>query len=134
MHQLQLFVTERIYAITGYMRFSIDTQMIRYVFPFSDLERGSKIILYGAGRVGMDYYRLIHRQGMFEAVLWIDKNWEKYNDISTPVNAPDAIKNYNYDYIIIAVKKKKLADEIRAELNGRGLEKEKILWRVPAVL
>lgn len=134
MHQLQLFVTERIYAITGYMRFSTDAQMIRYVFPYSDLKRGSKIILYGAGRVGMDYYRLIHRQRLLELVLWVDKEWEKHNGISMPVYAPETIKNYDYDYIIIAVNKKKIAEEIKKELNERGMEEDKILWRVPAVL
>lgn len=134
MHQLQLFVTERIYAITGYMGFSVNAQIIKYCFPYSELKRGSKIVLYGAGRVGMDYYRLIHRQKMLELALWVDKDWEKYNDISTPVYAPETVKNCDYDYIVIAVRKGEIANEIREELVKRGIEPDKILWRVPAIM
>ena len=41
---------------------------------------------------------------------------------------------HEYDYIIIAVKKKELAEEIRSELMQKGIAGEKILWRVPARL
>lgn len=133
-NQLQLYIINHIYGIPWYMRFTAKAQMIQYVFPYSDLEKESKIILYGAGRVGMDYYRLINRQKRLELVLWVDKDWKKYHDISTPVYDPETIKNYNYDYIIIAVKKRVIADEIRQELVKRGIETDKILWKVPAIM
>ncbi len=133
MHQLQLFVTIRIYAITGYMDFPSNTQVIHYAFPFPELEKDSKIILYGAGKAGIDYYRQIYRRRLAELILWVDKGWREYQNDYTPVYAPEEIKNYMYDYIIIAVTKKGLADEIRRELIQKGVAEEKILWRMPVI-
>lgn len=133
MHQLQLFVTTRIYAIAGYMGFSADTQMICYAFPFPELAKVSKIILYGAGRVGMDYYRQIFRRDLAKLVLWVDKRWKEYQNDYTPVYSPEGIEDYEYDYIIIAVTKRELADEIREQLVQKGIGEEKVLWRMPVI-
>ncbi len=65
-------------------------------------------------------------------VLWVDKNWRDYKDVS--VSAPEEIVKFEYDYIVIAVKRKELADEIRGELIEMGIRESKILWREPAVL
>ena len=76
MHQLQLFITSRTYVITKFMGFPIETQSTRYIFPFSNLAAGSKIILYGAGLIGNNYYRQILGQEAIRVVLWVDKNWK----------------------------------------------------------
>lgn len=133
-HQLQLFITSRIYSITWYMGFPMETSSITYVFPFSELDSGCKIVLYGAGRVGIDYYRQIYRRKLVQMVLWVDKEWDRHNNFYMPVTAPDDMQKHEYDYVIIAVKKERLADGIRQELLQSGIEQEKILWRIPAVL
>ncbi len=133
MHQLQLFVTTRVYAITGYMGFPTDTQMICYAFPFPELEKDSKIILYGAGRVGTDYYRQIFRRKLANLVLWVDKSWKELKNDYTPVSSLEEIMVNEYDFVIIAVTKKELADEIRRELIQKGVAEEKILWRMPVI-
>ncbi len=133
LHQLYLFVLARVYAIQAYMKFPEDVQLTGYVFPFSDLEPASRIVLYGAGNIGLRYYQQIFRQKELHMVLWVDKQWEKHQ-MSIPVSAPEEIASHEYDYIIIAVKKKELAEEIRSELMQKGIAGEKILWRVPARL
>ena len=50
-----------------------------------------------------------------------------------PVSNPKKIREYEYDYLIIAVKTRKLADEISLELTNQGIDTDKILWRAPAV-
>lgn len=132
MHQLQLYVSARIHRITEFMGFDKDTQSVRYTFPFPDLESGSKIILYGAGAVGTDYYRVIFGYRRFELVAWVDKNWSRYKDSNIPVISPKHIKDYEYDYIILAVRRKELANQICEELEKSGMKKEKILWRMPS--
>ncbi len=133
-HQLQLFTTAHIYNIAYRMGFPADAQLIRYVFPFPELEQSCRIVLYGAGNVGMDYYRLIFRRNLVHLVLWVDKGWKTYQNDYTPVHSPKEIWNYEYDYIIIAIKKEKIAKEIRQELVQMGIAEEKMLWRVPAVV
>lgn len=133
MRQLQLFVIHRIYIITSRMGFYADTQMTFIVFPYSDLDKMSRIILYGAGKIGVAYYRQIYLRKLANMVLWVDKCWENYKDSYMPISDPNQIKNCEYDYLVIAVKKKELADEIRRELISQGIEEEKILWRAPAI-
>ncbi len=130
-HQLRLFVIERIYSIADWMRFSPDTQMIKYIFPFNDLGKESKVVLYGAGRVGMDYYRYISRRKPVQMVSWVDSRWMECRNNYTPVDDPKNMEKDEYDYVIIAVKERELADEIRRDLIGSGIAGHKILWRMP---
>lgn len=132
-HQLQLFVTTRIYEITRHMGFSPDTQRLRYAFPFPELKQDSRIILYGAGKVGVDYYRQIFGRKSVKLVLWVDKGWREYQNDYTPVASPEQIVDCDYDYLVIAVRKKELADEIRRDLKLNGIAEEKILWRMPVM-
>lgn len=133
LHQLQLFTVQRVYWITARMGFPSDTRITTYAFPFSDLDRTSRIVLYGAGKIGVAYYRQIYFRKLANMVMWVDKNWENYKGSYMPVSSPDGVKDCEYDYLIIAVKKKEIADEIRQELMQQGVEDKKILWRVPAV-
>lgn len=133
MRQLQLFVTQRIYWITARMGFSDDTRMMSYAFPYVELDKNDRVVLYGAGKVGVAYYRQIHLHKLVNMVLWVDKDCENYKSSYMPVSAPDSIKDCKYDYLIIAVKKKTVADEIRQELVQQGVEDRKILWRIPAI-
>lgn len=134
MHQLQLYITSHIYGITEYMGFSNDTRLIRYAFPFPELKKDSKVILYGAGRTGTDYYRQIFKRKLANLVLWVDKRWEEYKNDYTPVFSPENIVNYEYDYLIIAVAKEKLAENIRKELIRKGVSEDKIVWRLPIIV
>lgn len=134
LHQLQLFVMWRVRGIALRMGFPPDTRGVVHMFYFPELDKDSKVILYGAGKVGMDYYRQFCRVEMVQLVLWADKDWQKYRDASVPVSSPEEIQNYEYDYVIIAVKKKELAGEIKQELVEKGVIKEKILWRVPPTI
>ncbi|MCI8514947.1 MAG: glycosyltransferase family 2 protein [Lachnospiraceae bacterium] len=133
MRQLELFLISRIDLIPAYMWFSPDVQGGGYVFPFPDLKAGSRIVLYGAGRVGVCYYRQIFRQGRLQMVLWADKNWEKRREDSMPVSAPACVAACEYDYIVVAVKEKSTAEEIRRELVETGIPEKTILWRMPAI-
>lgn len=134
MRQLQMFITTRLYSAAKYMGFFPGMGIEGYVFPFSDLDRGCRIVLYGAGKVGQAYYRQIFRQKLLKMVLWVDMDWKKYEKQSLPVSSPEFLGKCDYTYLVIAVKRKEAADEIRAMLMEQGILEEKILWRVPAVI
>lgn len=134
LRQLELFLVSRMYLIPFFMGFSADAQLMGYVFPFPELETGSRVVLYGAGIVGVRYYQQIYRQNRLLMVLWVDRNWKDYKEKSFPVSAPESLKGYKYDYIIIAVKKRELADEIRDQLADMDVRREQILWKEPVLL
>lgn len=127
-------MVSRMYLIPSFMGFSADAQITGYTFPFSELKQGSRIVLYGAGTIGVRYYRQIHRQNLLRMVAWADKNWKRYADCNLPVSAPEKLMEYEYDYVIIAVKKKEIAEEIKGELTAQGIAEECILWREPAIV
>lgn len=65
--------------------------------------------------------RLISRRHLADLVLWVDKNWEIYQNDYTPVHSPGEIQSYEYDYIIVVVKKEKISKKIWQELVQIGI-------------
>lgn len=102
-------------------RYSIPT----YVFDTQLFPFGSKIVLYGAGVVGQQYKGWIDLLDAYQIVKWVDKN----NRIG--VEAVDSIKDVKFDYILIAVKPEKVAEEIKEQLMSMDIEEEKIVWNRP---
>lgn len=102
-----------------------------YLFPFQNFNEGDKVIIYGAGRVGQDYWSQINRSTWLKVVGWSDSNIPKYNAEGFPVQElQECIKN-NYDYIIIAVLKKDVAQQIMNDLTENGIPENKIRWYLP---
>lgn len=101
-----------------------------YLFPYSIVEKGSKIIIYGAGNVGTAYYRQLKINQYCQIVLWVDSNWKKYP--AKEISPPDMIKNVSFDYIVIATAEEGLAKEIESYLvTGSDVEQERILYQTP---
>lgn len=98
-----------------------------YVFPYALINKGSNIILYGAGGVGQAYYNQIQDNHYCNIVAWVDRhrgNREK-------VMYPEQMLTLQYSKVVIAVKKKEVAEEIKRELIAIGIKKEKIMWVHP---
>lgn len=131
MGQLEKFVASRMILTTQCMGFSLATRCIRYIFPFYNQLDGKRIVLYGAGVVGNDYYRQIQAEGDCQLVLWVDKSWQKIQETDRKVEAVEHISGTVFDAVIIAVKKELMAQEIRRELEEMGVASQQILWKAP---
>lgn len=101
-------------------------QLAHDVMPINE-----KIILYGAGNVGMAYYEQLKRQVGCEIVHWVDKGKAGIRIQDKVISSLDVIKSAVYDKILIAVKQERNADEIKMQLINMGIEKEKIIWVEP---
>ena len=97
----------------------------RYMFPFDKIEKNKSIVLYGAGEVGKAYRAQLNMVSYCKDILWVDKNYEKYHN--SDVVPVDNILNYPFDYIVIAVANKEVADSICEDLSSMGISKEKII-------
>ena len=104
---------------------------IVYVLKFNEVFINKKIVLYGAGLVGRDYYLQLMSNSCCQVVNWVDKNFDKYNYKDCTVNPVDTLKNTNYDIILIAVKKESTANQIKDELIEMGIDKDKLYWSEP---
>ncbi len=91
-----------------------------YIFPYENVPRNSKIIIYGSGNVGKCFWNQVNAIKYCNVLAVADQASNevkeagykfKYNLIS-----PDEISQYEYDYIVIAVLSVSLTDSIRREL------------------
>lgn len=102
-----------------------------YEFPAINMIKGKRIILYCAGKVGQDYYGQMRKYDEISILAWVDKHYEKYNFDYKRVIGTDSLRNYEFDYIIIAVLDKQTADSIKKELIGMGIHEDVIIWEKP---
>lgn len=103
----------------------------KYQFPFEDIGSQSKVILYGAGDVGGDYFRIIQKTKRCILTEWVDKKYEQYQRLGLPVHGIEKIGESEYDYIIVAIYNDETAHAVCDFLIGMGVAKEKILWKKP---
>ena len=104
-----------------------------FVFPFEKVRKcerikgAVKIVLYGAGHVGRIFSQQVRRsEGSVQMVLWVDQAYAEIN--LSEVAAPTQISQTEYDYIVIALEKKEIAEDIKETLILMGIAEEKIIW------
>lgn len=122
--------------ISDLVRGNSDIREYIRIFGFPSVNRlkNKRVIIYGAGEVGNDYIRQLALFENFEVVNWVDRNYTRYQYGHRRVNSIDKIINCNFDYIIVAVKKKELADSIKQDLVKKGVLEEKIIWEEPTTI
>ena len=102
--------------------------MNNWIFPFHLVKQGADIILYGAGNVGLCFYKQLITTKYASVVAWVDRNWQKYKRLDMPVEAVEKIREFEeYDYVVIAIESKSIADEICKMLMENGIEEDKII-------
>lgn len=97
-----------------------------FVFPYRDVEPGSRIILYGMGKMGNAFYQQIKQMGYCEIVAWADRNAGCFMEDCTLVDRilPEQIKAYSFDYIVIAVEHQTVRSKIAETLCAMGIDKK----------
>jgi len=106
-------------------------QVEKYFFQDVDILEGKKIIVYGAGRIGRDYYAQMCRYTDCKVVAWMDSHPEWYDYPHIRLCGIDDLDSLGFDLLVIAVKAAETADEICNQLIGRGIEKNRIYWSEP---
>lgn len=96
-----------------------------FLFPFSDVKRGETIILYGAGTYGQRLYHYIKKTGFCRIIGWADQNYKELRKLGIEVDAPDIIRDAEYDHIVIAITYYKARQGAFKDLAGK-YEKSKL--------
>lgn len=108
--------------------------METYIFPFRKIPRGSKVIIYGAGRVGQIYWQELTATKYCDVVAIADKDWKSYELLSEKVKVirPEEISSCVYEYVIVAIKDNAICQSILNDLvSCFGVKKEKIVSDSP---
>ena len=97
-----------------------------WIFPYEDITRGSRIIIYGAGNVGNCFYNQVKSTQYCDIVLWVDAQHEFYRSKGFDVCDPLSINSQTYDWILIAVDSPSVSRDIYAFLEGNGVKPDNI--------
>lgn len=104
------------------------------IFPFFEINKGERIILYGAGVTGRKYIEQNGIHNFCNIVMWVDKGYQRLQNEGLNVVSPLCIENVGYDKVLVAIHSQWLAEEIMNELVQQGVPKEKIVWAGASVL
>ncbi|MCR2045724.1 glycosyltransferase [Acetatifactor muris] len=105
-----------------------------YQYPIIDELAGKKILLYGMGEVGQDYYTQLRRDMRCTLMAVSDRCAEKYKCDFMKVIEADEITVCDCDVIVVAVLREETARMIADELAAKGIGREKIVWRQPKLV
>lgn len=104
-----------------------DADALPGLFPFRDVQRGSRVIIYGAGVFGMALYDFLTKTHFAELVLWLDARAVSLREEGVPVKALEELESWpHYDHLLVPVMRASTAASIVHELVAAGAEQEKI--------
>lgn len=104
-----------------------DAFWLRYLFPAISIPQGSRVIVYGAGKIGVHFVRELKKGTDFELVLWTDRNYVLKCQEGLAVEDPEQIKAVKFDYLLIAIEDVRTSKQIEHMLTEWGVEREKIV-------
>lgn len=94
---------------------------------YGGIEKGSKIIIFGAGVAGYSLVNYIKRKDDVKLQAWVDSNAETLK-VYYDVQDKEVINQLEYDYIIVAVLRRNAYESIMTYLAASGIDKDKIRW------
>lgn len=127
--QAEIYITELLYkGINTLLGF--ENKNLLWIDPYwmDRIPEGSRIILYGAGELGRKYYKQMLSRGGLYYLTCVDFSYENLSSEEFVVESPEAVNDYDYDYIVITIKNPQKAANVREELKGLGIMDDRILW------
>ena len=133
LRQIEIYMQRAVlYGMSKYLDFQEEASISWYRYDESNIPIGSRIVIYGAGKVGQCYYRQFRRSTEYTLVAWVDQQYDGYRKNGYDVEPVDRLKEYSFDYIIVAVASKGLAESIIKNLSEKyRLDTNKIRWEEP---
>lgn len=108
-------------------------QCQQYLFPFELINKGSKIAIWGAGKVGKAFYNQVKYSRYCDVVLWVDEGYQELVSDEGKIVSPEEIKSVTLDYIVIAVKNEDIMKKIKTEIFNLQGNCDNVVWRYPDI-
>lgn len=98
-----------------------------YLFPFRDVPRGSRVIIYGAGIFGTALHDFLDSTHFSECVLWIDRRAANLRKMGWDIHALSEVRIWpEHDFVLVPIMKANAARAITRDLLAAGIAQEKI--------
>lgn len=122
--------TEWYPEIINELRETTVKRIFMYKVPWSQIEAGTQVLIYGAGDVGQSFMRQMDLTGFCNIKAVIDKKAEDIKELNgVIVETPIVMyQKYQGETIIIAVLKENIRQIIKDDLVALGVPVEKIVW------
>lgn len=98
-----------------------------HCFPFNDIPKNSKVIIYGMGEVGRHYLKQIRLTNYCDVEFATDGNWQNIDYVDVKMVPPEEIAKSN-SIIVIANGNAGAANEIKSKLLSLGITESRIIW------
>jgi glycosyltransferase involved in cell wall biosynthesis len=103
-----------------------------YFFHSDIIPRNARVVVYGAGIVGKSYVRQFRCQNMYAIAGWVDRYPPKELVDGFEVQPVTELLQMTYDYLVVAIKDKNIADQIREDLVQKlRIAEDAIVWEKP---
>lgn len=97
------------------------------LFPFEKVQQGSRVVIYGAGAMGIEYLQQILITKYVQIVCFVDRNYEKYVGFPIPVYPKEKLKQLDFDYVVLAFQTNTYEKIIVEFLLSIGVERDRII-------
>lgn len=126
--QAELYITELLYKGIN-SRLGFRNENLLWIDPLwmEEIPAGSRILLYGAGALGRKYYKQIRNREGLSFAGCIDFGYETVRKETFAVENPEKWRTMEFDIIVITIKNRHKAEEVRARLCELGVEPSRIL-------
>lgn len=94
------------------------------VFPFDRVDKGERIVIYGAGNLGHLYIKQLSSIDYCKVILWVDI----YKCNGENISHPTKLLDVSYDKIVVSLKDCDIRQKIYKYLVDIGVPKEKIIY------
>ena len=99
-----------------------------YKFPYHLFPRQAKVVIYGAGKVGEEFYRQAVRSDYIQLVAIVDKKAAELENPRLPARSVEELRRLAFDYVLIAVLDREVALSIKKKLVSMGISRGVIKW------
>lgn len=98
------------------------------LFPYERVALGSKVILYGMGRVGKMFLEQISVNHYCKIICAVDRDYDKIINSEIPVYSPKKLLEVECDYIVIALQNATIAAQVSTNIQKMGISTEKCIY------
>lgn len=106
---------------------NFDVKKFLYIVEKYSLQN-CKLVIYGAGKVGLNCIEAIMGKEDVKLVAWIDEYKKGRKEKEIWIEGIERLIGKNYDYLLIAIEDKMIAERVKKELMAVGVEGKKILF------
>ena len=98
-----------------------------HIFPFGDVKPNSRLVIYGAGPMGMSLRRGIDASRKHKTVAQIDRDAAFYVRQGIDVMPPKELTAIDFDFVLVAIVNVAAQKAVMKSLADMGIDGQKIL-------